>query len=165
MNGFLMVGDEVMHRDGFGSDPPRKARVKQIEILFAGNPDDGEIVGQLEWTELKKSPNAALVILDNGKWAYGDQIDRLETDYPKLEVGRRYETNDGRHFRMVSSHPLVKGGRHLKGECHEGETRTTTRYFTETGGCIAYFRADEPILEAARSIATDVIEKTNKEQL
>jgi hypothetical protein len=164
MSDILTVGEEVMHRDGFGSDPPRKARVKQIEILHTGNPDDGEIVKEILWTDLTRSPRAALVILDNGKWAYGDQVDRINTDYPKLEVGRRYETNDGRHFRILSSVPLVKGGHHFKAECHEGETRTTTRYFTENGGCVAYFRADEPILEAARSIATDVIERTNKEQ-
>lgn len=161
MSEHLKVGDEVMHRDGFGSDPPRRARVLQIERLYSASPDDGEIVKELSWAELAVH---SLVILDNGKWAYGDQIDPIDTEYETLKINLKYKTNDSRLFTIVAVTTLIKNQKHYLGNCDDGNL-LKYRYFTETGGCIAYFRGDEPILDAARSIATDEIEKTNKEPL
>jgi hypothetical protein len=161
VNDVLKVGDEVMHRDGFGTDPPRKAKVLQLERTFAGNPEDTEIVQEMSWEELAVR---GLVILNNGKWAYGSQIDRIDTKYDTLQIGRTYKTNDGHRFTITSMPQLSKNQKHYVGACHD-DVLIAPRYFTETGGCIAYFRGDDPVIDAARSIATDEIDRTNKEKL
>ena len=58
-----------------------------------------------------------------------------------LLAGSSYKTRDGR-----TTGPLTKT---ITGTFHDAETR---RYFTPQGGCIAYYRGDDPIIEDTKSI-------------
>lgn len=66
-----------------------------------------------------------------------------------LQTGLTYRTRDGK---SVSPERIVTGNFH---------DRTTGRYFTPTGGCIAYYRGNDPIIEHDRSIDEKTIVETN----
>ena len=68
----LRVGDTVMWRGGFGSEPPRKAKVVGIEVCPAGE-KYGTPRESVEWSKI----HSVVVDLDNGHWAKGHQISRL----------------------------------------------------------------------------------------
>jgi hypothetical protein len=68
----LKVGDEVMWRGGFGSEPPRKAKVIGIELCRAGE-KYGEPRESVDWSKKDR----IVVDLDNGHWAKGHQIDPI----------------------------------------------------------------------------------------
>lgn len=67
----LRVGDLVNWRHGWGSEPPRLARVKLIEIECVGA-ENGLVVAECTWEVARKG--STVVDLDNGHWAYGDQL-------------------------------------------------------------------------------------------
>lgn len=69
----LRLGDEVLWRGGFGRDVPRLATVKRIEVT----PGKRQKYGgrEVQWVEWKTvNANRVVVDLDNGHWAYGEQI-------------------------------------------------------------------------------------------
>ena len=68
----LKVGDQVLWRGGFGSEPAQKAKVEEIEVCLPGE-KYGDQVDEVEWS---KKANI-VVILDNGHWARGHQISQL----------------------------------------------------------------------------------------
>jgi hypothetical protein len=68
----LKVGDTVMWRGGFGSEPPRKAKVIGLEVCPAGE-KYGESRDHVEWSKI----HSVVVDLDNGHWAKGHQISPL----------------------------------------------------------------------------------------
>jgi hypothetical protein len=68
----LKVGDTVMWRGGFGSEPPRKAKVVGIELCRPGQ-KYGEPRESVDWSKI----NSVVVDLDNGHWAKGHQISRV----------------------------------------------------------------------------------------
>ena len=73
--GLLRVGDTVMWSGGFGLHAAREAKVIGIDLLPRGNPDDGEPVDSVPWSEVRN--RCVAVDLDNGHWAYGYQLARV----------------------------------------------------------------------------------------
>lgn len=71
MAGLLCVGDRVLWRGGFGADEAKVARVVAIERCASPRSKYGERVPEVEW-DLREYLN---VTLDDGSWAYGDQIE------------------------------------------------------------------------------------------
>lgn len=70
MNNSLKIGDTVNWRGTWGKDAPQDAVVKTIEInCTAGN---GTEVNSVSWS--KVNDRSVVVNLDNGNWAYGNQI-------------------------------------------------------------------------------------------
>lgn len=71
MGRLLCVGDRVLCRDNFGNGEARVARVVTIEVCERRRAKYGQRVPEVDWDE-----QAYLnVTLDNGSWAYGDQIE------------------------------------------------------------------------------------------
>lgn len=68
----LHVGDTVLWRGGWGLDAPREAVVTHIETHEVGG--YGYPADQVPWSEVR----GCVVDLDNGKWAYGDQLERVQ---------------------------------------------------------------------------------------
>ena len=71
----LKIGDTVMWRDGWGHDPPCKAVVVGITLTERPREKHGHEVEEVYWTTVKE--NRAVVSLNNGKWAYGEQIEQI----------------------------------------------------------------------------------------
>lgn len=72
-SGALTVGDFVMWRGTWGKDAPVKAKVTRIEKIKDKN-SRGENVHSAQWDDMEH----ITVELDNGHWAYGNQISKLE---------------------------------------------------------------------------------------
>jgi hypothetical protein len=73
MRNTLKTGDSVWVRGGFGTEPRALATVEQIEIT---NGDKyGTEVDEVKWA-LVYDRNV-VVSLDNGHWAYAEQIKRI----------------------------------------------------------------------------------------
>lgn len=68
----LHKGDEVLWRGGFGNDAPISAVVISIEVVPPGEKEGGFMVDSIEWDKI----HTAVIDLNNGHWAYGDQISR-----------------------------------------------------------------------------------------
>ncbi len=68
--GTLKVGDKVIWRGSWGSDKPIKAEINSIEITGGGK--YGRQVDEVDWREVYD--RNVTVDLDNGHWAYADQI-------------------------------------------------------------------------------------------
>lgn len=73
----LRVGDEVIWRGGFGADAPKLVTVRAIDLID-GNPDDGQPVSVVPWSEVRG--RCVVVDLSTGQWAYGYQIERLPAE-------------------------------------------------------------------------------------
>ena len=69
----LKIGDTVLWRGGFGNHNAQPAKVLSIERCLPGE-KYGDDVPVIAWAEV---PSRAVVDLDNGHWAYGDQLSRL----------------------------------------------------------------------------------------
>lgn len=69
--GTLRIGAEVLWRGSWGSDAPLAARVTGIERTGGGK--YGEPVSEAPWVDVVGRNYC--VDLDNGHWAYADQID------------------------------------------------------------------------------------------
>lgn len=67
---FLIVGDPVMWRNSFTENTPFDGPVVVDRIEH-----NGKSVERLEWDKCNRE---ALVILNNGHWAYGFQIKAVE---------------------------------------------------------------------------------------
>jgi hypothetical protein len=68
----LKIGDTVLWRGGFGSEPAKLAVVEGIEIT---NGDKyGFPVNEVPWSEVYD--RNVTVDLDNNHWAYAEQISR-----------------------------------------------------------------------------------------
>lgn len=72
MTGYLKVGDTVRWRGGFGSQPATFAKVVVIEATKDGE-EYGDRVEQIAWEAVTRS--SCVVWLDNGHWAYGNQLE------------------------------------------------------------------------------------------
>lgn len=77
MAAVLKVGDTVMWRGGFGMDPPKPAKVLAIERTRQRRTKYGWNVDEIDWAD----KDYALVTLDTGNWAYGEQISPLPAGY------------------------------------------------------------------------------------
>ena len=69
----IKVGDFVMWRGAWGSEPPAKAKVIGLEITETRRDKEGTPA-----TEVSPRHDHFIVDLDNGKWAYGWQVEQLQ---------------------------------------------------------------------------------------
>lgn len=69
----LKIGDEVYWRGGFGRDAKKKARVESIEVTNGGK--YGDDVNEVDWSKVRG--RNVVVDLDNGHWAYAEQISKI----------------------------------------------------------------------------------------
>ena len=69
----LKIGDEVSWRGAWGSQASKRAVVTEIEVTNGGK--YGDEVNSVEWTKVRD--RNVVVTLDNGHWAYGEQISRV----------------------------------------------------------------------------------------
>jgi hypothetical protein len=67
----LKVGDTVWWRGSWGSEAPKRTVVKRIELSDRPRSKEGEIVQEVDWDK----KDYILVSLDNGHWAYGNQLE------------------------------------------------------------------------------------------
>jgi hypothetical protein len=70
MSDVLKIGDTVLWRGGFGSEPAELAVVEGIEITNGGK--YGDSVSEVPWSEVYD--RNVTVDLENGHWAYAEQI-------------------------------------------------------------------------------------------
>ena len=66
----LNIGDTVLWAGGFGANPEQFAKVTGIEITGGGK--YGDAVESAPWSQIHD--RNAVVTLDNGHWAYAEQI-------------------------------------------------------------------------------------------
>jgi hypothetical protein len=72
----VRIGDNVKWRGCFGMDAPRSAVVTGLEITDAPRTKYGREVEEASWELVRQ--NRVLFTLDNGHWAYGEQISKKE---------------------------------------------------------------------------------------
>lgn len=70
----LKIGDNVMWRGAWGSQPPVETTVTKIELCSVGS-KHGYPVKSVSWN--KVFDRGVVVTLSNGHWGYGDQIDQI----------------------------------------------------------------------------------------
>ena len=75
MSNFVKVGDKVMWSGAFGSQKPVPAKVVSMEITDEPREKYGEPAKEVSWDLINQ--NRVLFVLDNGHWAYSDQIGRM----------------------------------------------------------------------------------------
>lgn len=69
----LKIGDKVMWRGAFGTEPPTEAIVTGIELCEYGC-KYGESRSSVDW----KDQDRIVVDLDNGHWAKGHQLSPIK---------------------------------------------------------------------------------------
>jgi len=69
----LKIGDTVNWRGNFGSEGRKKAKVEEIQITNGGK--YGDDVDEVSWSKVRD--RNVVVDLDNGHWAYANQISRV----------------------------------------------------------------------------------------
>lgn len=69
----IQVGDTVMWRGSFGREAAREAKVTSIEFCTYKREKYGTPVDSIRFAD----KDYGLFILDNGHWAYGEQIDSV----------------------------------------------------------------------------------------
>ena len=69
----LKIGDKVMWRGAFGTEPPTEAIVTGIELCKSGE-KYGESRSEVDW----KDKDRIVVDLDNGHWAKGHQLSPIK---------------------------------------------------------------------------------------
>ena len=70
----FLKGETVMWRGSWGNDAPEPATIKMLELCPAPNMREGIIVDEAYVID----KNRLVVTLDNGCWAYGFQIDKMQ---------------------------------------------------------------------------------------
>ena len=80
MSDVLKIGDTVLWRGGFGSEPAKLAVIEEIEIT--GGYKYGDQVDEVPWSEVY-GRNVVVSFSDNDHWAYAEQIrkNRLQNWY------------------------------------------------------------------------------------
>lgn len=74
VKGILKVGDTVSWRGAWGIDPAKEAIIETIDVNCKGS-KSGTEVESVEWNEVTRKN--VVISLDNGHWAYGDQIKEI----------------------------------------------------------------------------------------
>lgn len=67
----IKVGSRVMWRCSWGSDPAVEAKVECIEETNDPHEKDGWAVDCIDF----ENRDCSVIVLDNGHWCYGDQIE------------------------------------------------------------------------------------------
>jgi hypothetical protein len=73
-NEILKVGDKVMWRGAWGKEIPKEAMVTEMELCGVGQ-KYGKPISSAKWTTVEN--DKVVVTLDNGHWAYGNQLSRI----------------------------------------------------------------------------------------
>ena len=73
MNNKLKIGDKVIWRNGWGASAPVEAEIESIENYCVGK--YGTSVTEVDWSEC--IDRSVIVMLTNGHWAYGFQLERI----------------------------------------------------------------------------------------
>jgi len=69
----LEIGDVVSWRDNYGKEEPKNVTVKTITLYYG----DKEVsLEEFPWSGI--DGDSIIVSLENGKWAYGSQIKRVD---------------------------------------------------------------------------------------
>lgn len=71
----VTVGDTVMWRGGFGSQPPETAVVRGLEITPFPDGKEGDSVNEVPWSLVDR--DLVIFDLENGHWAYSSQISKV----------------------------------------------------------------------------------------
>jgi hypothetical protein len=69
---FVKIGDTVMWRGNFGTSEPKEAKVVGLQVSRSERVKYGRIAKKASWTKVRE--NKVVFDLDNGHWAYGEQI-------------------------------------------------------------------------------------------
>jgi hypothetical protein len=72
MANILKVGDAVSWKGSFGMAAPQIVRVQGMEITEYPRTKEGDPVDEVSWDIVKE--NRVIFDLDNGHWAYSEQI-------------------------------------------------------------------------------------------
>ena len=73
----LKIGDKVMWRGGFGVEQPKEAIIEGIELCGVGS-KYGKTVQSVDWETIRGGNRSVTVNLDNGHWAYGNQLEEIK---------------------------------------------------------------------------------------
>lgn len=73
----LKIGDEVIWRGAWGTQEPIKAKIESIELCANGR-KYGKDVKSVDWNTVTNGKRSITVSLDNGHWAYGNQLTEIE---------------------------------------------------------------------------------------
>jgi hypothetical protein len=76
----LKKGDKVYWSGAWNTEPYEIVTVNQIEEVLHEGEKWGFVVEEMEWSKMKN----CVVLLNNGKWAYGYQIKPLSTPPEEL---------------------------------------------------------------------------------
>ena len=71
----ISVGDKVMWRGGFGTQPPKEATITGIELCGYAGAKYGEPRSSVDWSQQDR----IVVDLDNGHWARGSQLSPIKS--------------------------------------------------------------------------------------
>lgn len=71
----IKIGDTVEWRGAFGMQEPKPAKVIGMEVTEWPRDKYGETVEEADWKLVQQ--NRVLFTLDNGHWAYSEQIKPL----------------------------------------------------------------------------------------
>jgi len=71
----LKVGDKVLWRGCFGAESPKVATVQRMELCAYPRSKYGKEVNEVDWQDI--FDNRVIFDLDNGCWAYSEQINPL----------------------------------------------------------------------------------------
>lgn len=74
----LKIGDTVSWRGGFGMEDPMPAIVIAMEVTDEPRDKYGSTVDEVDWHIVEE--NRVVFTLDNGHWAYGEQISPFNGD-------------------------------------------------------------------------------------
>lgn len=72
MSSILKVGDKVSWRGSFGTAAPQEVVVKGMELTEHPREKSGVAVEAVSWDSVRA--NKVIFDLENGHWAYGEQI-------------------------------------------------------------------------------------------
>jgi hypothetical protein len=72
-NDKLKIGDKVMWRGAWNTEPPKEATVVSMELCANGT-KYGKEVKSVAWETIENAKRSVTVSLDNGHWAYGYQL-------------------------------------------------------------------------------------------
>jgi hypothetical protein len=70
----LKIGDKVMWRGAWGSEPPVEAEIESIQLCAVGS-KYGKEIKSCKWETVKAGK--IVVTLTNGHWAYGTQLEKI----------------------------------------------------------------------------------------
>lgn len=73
----LKIGDKVMWRGGWGTEPAKEAIIEEIDLCPVGC-KHGKSVNSVAWETIKNEKRTVVVTLDNGHWAYGNQLTEIK---------------------------------------------------------------------------------------